>query len=81
MGYGDHYTRPNLTLVDQIVALGEDGYLTAKSMAQARRLREAQSKAWNQNYELPVNTERGAIAGNLPFLALDQAAVGLTLLG
>lgn len=82
LGYGPHFTRPNQTLVDQLLALADnEGYLTPKSMAKARRLREAQSKQWNPNYTLPIDLRGGLIAGNLPFLALDQAAIGLLVIG
>lgn len=77
-GQGQYFTRPNVTLIDQLLAFN-DTALTYIDMARARRLREGQSEAWNENYTLPGQSSY-SIAKNKWFLAIDQAAVPLLVL-
>jgi hypothetical protein len=79
MGYGEYYTQVNHTLVDQLMALNENGYMTLNAMAKARRLRESQSAAWNPNYTLPGGLNLDP-KSNKKFLAIDQAAIPLLVL-
>ena len=79
MGFGEHYTQKNLTLVKQLVALNNSGYLSYNEMAIARHLREQQSSQWNPNYTLPGRFELD-IRKNKWFLSIDQAAVPLLVL-
>jgi len=79
-GQGQYFTRVNMTLVEQLLALKDsDGNLSYKEMALARRLREGQSEAWNPNYTLP-GQDLNSVADNKWFLAIDQAAVPLQVL-
>lgn len=78
-GQGQYFTRPNMTLVEQLLAFNDNGFLSYEEMARARRLREGQSEAWNKNYTLPGQNSY-SIATNKWFLAIDQAAVPLLVL-
>eukprot|EP01111_Echinosteliopsis_oligospora_P005824 TRINITY_DN1951_c0_g1_i1.p1 TRINITY_DN1951_c0_g1~~TRINITY_DN1951_c0_g1_i1.p1 ORF type:complete len:312 (+),score=86.43 TRINITY_DN1951_c0_g1_i1:106-1041(+) len=78
-GQGEYYTRPNSTLVKQLLAMNDGGPISFLEMARARRLREGQSEAWNANYSLP-GQNINSVAANKWFLAIDQAAVPLLVL-
>jgi len=78
-GQGEFFTRPNMTLVKQLLAMNDGGPISYFQMARARRLREGQSEAWNANYTLP-GQNINSVAANKWFLAIDQAAVPLLVL-
>jgi len=78
-GQGQYFTRPNVTLITQLLAFNNSGSLSYKEMALARRLREGQSEAWNPNYSLP-GQDSYSIAQNKWFLAVDQSAIPLLVL-
>ncbi|KAI9088037.1 hypothetical protein DFS34DRAFT_480947 [Phlyctochytrium arcticum] len=82
-GWGDHFTRRNASLVEQLMALSEtvDGVATLsyKSMAQARLLREYQSEKWGAP-PLQGNHEDTVATASKKFLAVDQAGIPLLLL-
>lgn len=82
MGQGQYFTRVNRSLVDQLIGLAEDGYLTRDSMGKARILRQQQCAAWNPNYSLPGDDPKitSDLFTNKKILAVDQAAIPLLVL-
>jgi len=78
-GQGRYFTRVNETLVKQLTMMNKGDDISFLEMARLRRLREAQSNAWNVNYTLPGQQDN-SVATNKWFLSLDQAAIPLLVL-